>query len=364
MNSEQHGSSFAPSYAIPPGATLHEMLEHLGLSQAELAERTGRPKKTINEIVKGKAAITPDTALQFERVLGPPASFWNSLEQNYRSSKARIDERERLASHVSWIDKFPTKALMEQGWLSPSRDRIGLLQNLLQFFGVASPEAWTEVWRSPQQAVSFRQAASRQADIGAVVAWLRRGEVQGRAMACEPYDEIRFKAALKKIKALTAADPNKACAEAKVLCASAGVAFVLVPELPKLRICGATRWLSAERALVQLSLFYKRDDHFWFSFFHEAGHILLHGKKEIFVEQERGSKEREEQEANAFAANYLIPATEYDEFVSCSDFSTSAIKRFASAVAVSASIVVGRLQHDKCIGFHEHNELHTRLDWA
>src|SRR5258708_6279216 len=273
MNSEQHGSSFAPSYAIPPGATLHEMLEHLGLSQAELAERTGRPKKTINEIVKGKAAITPDTALQFERVLGPPASFWNSLEQNYRSSKARIDERARLASDVSWIDKFPTKEL-------------------------------------------------------------------------------------------TAADPNKACAEAKVLCASAGVAFVLVPELPKLRICGATRWLSAERALVQLSLFYKRDDHFWFSFFHEAGHILLHGKKEIFVEQERGSKEREEQEANAFAANYLIPATEYDEFVSCSDFSTSAIKRFASAVAVSASIVVGRLQHDKCIGFHEHNELHTRLDWA
>ena len=56
---------------------------HLG---AELAESTGRPRKTINEIIAGKAEITAETALQLERVLGIPASFWNNLERNYQES--------------------------------------------------------------------------------------------------------------------------------------------------------------------------------------------------------------------------------------------------------------------------------------
>lgn len=60
------------------------------MSQAVLAERTGRSKKTINEIIQGKAAITPDTALQLEKVLGVPASFWNNLERNYQKSVTAI----------------------------------------------------------------------------------------------------------------------------------------------------------------------------------------------------------------------------------------------------------------------------------
>ena len=76
--------SFQPDHAVPPGETLKETLETIGMSQAELAERTGRPKKTINEIIMGKSAITSETALQLERVLGVPASFWNNLERNYK----------------------------------------------------------------------------------------------------------------------------------------------------------------------------------------------------------------------------------------------------------------------------------------
>ena len=77
-------NQYTPDYVSPPGETLQEVLEERGMSQAELAERTGRPKKTINEIINGKAAITPETALQLERVLGIPASFWNNRERRYR----------------------------------------------------------------------------------------------------------------------------------------------------------------------------------------------------------------------------------------------------------------------------------------
>src|SRR5216117_4117994 len=101
--------AYSPDYAVPPGDTLLEVIESLGITQAELAERTGRPKKTINEIIQGKAAITPETALQLERVLGVHASFWNNLERGYREALARNNERPQLAQHLSWIDSFPLK---------------------------------------------------------------------------------------------------------------------------------------------------------------------------------------------------------------------------------------------------------------
>ena len=93
---------FRPDYAVPPGATLLETIETLGISQAELARRTGRPVKTINEIVKGKVSITPETALQFERVLGIPAMFWINREGNYREALTRKAEHMgRLESQCS-----------------------------------------------------------------------------------------------------------------------------------------------------------------------------------------------------------------------------------------------------------------------
>src|SRR3954470_11203917 len=104
-------NQYSPSEVSPPGETLLEVLEERGLTQADLAERTGRPKKTINEIAKGKAAITPETALQLERVLGVPASYWNSLEQNYRAALARKEERQRLSEHTGWLSNFPTSEL-------------------------------------------------------------------------------------------------------------------------------------------------------------------------------------------------------------------------------------------------------------
>src|SRR5258708_22036124 len=124
MNSEQHGSSFAPSYAIPPGATLHEMLEHLGLSQAELAERTGRPQKTINEIVKGKAAITPDTALQLERALGISAKTWNGLEANYQLQLAEQRDRARLEEYANWAERLPIAELRKRGQIPETDSKV------------------------------------------------------------------------------------------------------------------------------------------------------------------------------------------------------------------------------------------------
>ncbi len=341
-----------------------ELLDKIGLSQADLAERTGRPKKTINEIVKGKAAITPETALQFERVLGTPASYWVSLEQLYRSAVARQEETKRLGKHVSWLTNFPIAEMIKRGWLEDRTEKVELLQQLLTFFGVASPDAWEDIWSSGKEAAAFRRQESRATNRHLLAAWLRQGEVLGKSVKCDPFDVSRFKDALTEVRELTSHDDIRISSEAmKVICAKAGVAVVFVPEFPKLGVFGATRWLSQDKALIQLSLHYKRADQFWFSFFHEAGHILLHGKREIFVE-EKGLVNREEEEANKFAADFLIPPHTYNKFLEGDDFSKAAILAFARQLKIAPNIIVGRLQREKKVGFNERHDLIVWLQWA
>src|SRR5262245_16338701 len=123
-------NQYAPTSVSPPGETLLEILEARGMSQADLADRTGRPKKTINEIIQGKAAITPETALQFELVLGIPAAFWNARERNYREAIARSRESEALQNYVQWMEAFPYRAMVKSGWIqnaSTAAERVSIL---------------------------------------------------------------------------------------------------------------------------------------------------------------------------------------------------------------------------------------------
>src|SRR5437867_4321816 len=115
--SERKTNQFKPNYAVPPGETLLETIESLGMTQAELALRMGRPLKTINEIIKGKAAITADTALQLEKVLRIPASFWNNAERNYREALARLEEQQRLEDQSEWLKELPLERLIHYQWL-------------------------------------------------------------------------------------------------------------------------------------------------------------------------------------------------------------------------------------------------------
>jgi len=353
--------AYVPDYAVPPGETLSETIEAIGMTQADLAARTGRTLKTINEIIKGKAPIRPKTALQLERVLGVPASFWNNREHNYREALARIEEKGRLKSQVRWLKELPVSAMVRLGWIRGFQDKVRQLQELLNFFGVASPDQWEELWGGKE--VAFRKSPAFQSNPGAVAAWLRKGEVDATRLRCAPFDESKFRAALSRIRALTVEPPEIFQSELIRLCAEAGVAVVFTPELPGTRVSGATRWLSPERAMIQLSLRYKTNDHLWFTFFHEAGHILLHGKRDVFLESEK-SEDGKEKEADRFASNVLIPATEFQKLVERRGRGQRDICDFAEKLGIAPGIVVGRLQHDRIIPRSYFNDLKKRLTWA
>ena len=130
---------YQPNYATHPGEVLEAYLAAACMTKAELATRCGRPMKTISEIIHGKAAITPETALQFERVLGYPAALWQNLETNYRLHLAQRSEEAALYKIADWAHRFPVKSMQKLGWLELQRDDADLVKKLLRFFGVGSP---------------------------------------------------------------------------------------------------------------------------------------------------------------------------------------------------------------------------------
>lgn len=363
-------NQYTPDYVSPPGETLQEILKEKGMSQSELSERTGRPKKTINEIINGKTAITPETALQLELVLGTPASFWNNSERQYKEFLAYVEEQTRLESQTLWLKRFPVKDMVKQGWIKSDQDLIKQLKELLNFFAVASPEQWEELW-GRTLSVDFRKSQTLKSDGSAIAAWIRKGELDAGRISCAEYNPSKFKKTLKKIRKLTLETPCIFQDAMVSLCSESGVALVFVPQLPKARISGATYWLNSKKAVIQLSLRYKTNDHFWFAFFHEAGHILLHSKKSIVLEGQNckdiSTQDKEkEKEADCFAEDFLIPSTQFDRFIRSSEqFSKEVIKQFATDIGMAPGIVVGRLQHkEKLLPPSYHNDLKQRFEWT
>jgi HTH-type transcriptional regulator / antitoxin HigA len=355
-----------PDYASPPGETLQETIEAIGMSQVELALRMGRPLKTVNEIIQGKSAITSETALQLEFVLGIDAAFWSSLEANYRDCLERLEWSRELELRKEWAQQFPYNAMATYGWVGAAQDIPEHVESLLRFFGVASIEAWNKLWLAP--AAVFRKSSVFEASPATVAAWLRQGEIQAQEIRCQDFSASGFRHVLEDIKNLTKEPPAVFIPTLMAKCAACGVAVAFVRELPKCPISGATRWLSPTRALVQLSLRYKTDDQLWFSFFHEAGHILRHGKKKVFLERTESQIHQDladlEEEANDFAEDTLIPKGALKSFLRQGSFTEASIVKFADSLSIAPGIVVGRLQHDGVIPFNVMGGMKRRFVWA
>lgn len=347
---------FAPDWVLPPGESILDIAEERGWKQAELAQRLGYSEKHVSQLINGKVPLTVDAAQRLERVLGSTMDFWLSLEANYQRHKARLEAAERHAGWVPWLDELPLKELMACEAIPKqrldSRHKPGLVDACLRFFGVATPDEWRAHYGGMQMA--FRRSRAEQSDVGAISAWLRLGEQQAEKLDGSKYDRARFEAALHRIRDLTGEPPEVFEPQMRTLLHEAGVLLVLVPAIPRAHVSGVARWLSPTRPLIQLSLYGKTNDKFWFSFFHEAAHILLHAnskedKKSIFLDDPNAAhaEDPREHEANEWSGNWLIPSQYAQGLASLR--TKAAVADFARRIGVHPGIVVGRLQHDKLI---------------
>ncbi len=352
---------------IPPGEYLEEVLADLGMTKDELARRMDRPATKLSPIFRGRKAITPDTALQLEKVVGVPAHIWTGLEAEYRLALARQqddDEQKQLKEEVSLVKHFCFADLARLGVVPKLTRGVDKVLALQKFFGVTSLNNVKSVRR---YAAAFRCGNARQkCSPEAVAAWLRLGELKGREIDCAPFDKSLLESALRDIRGLTMQLPDIFLPRLSVLLARAGVALVLCPHLPKTYAHGATFPLGREKTVLMLSIRGKWADIFWFSLFHELGHILLHDRKAIFVDYDNGDAhlQKQEKEADEFAANTLILLLQWATFIGRGSFDSDAIRDFAHQMGVDAGIVVGRLQHENILQPSWRNNLRTRYEWA
>lgn len=351
---------YRPDYAVPPGAVLEEHLDARGMSQAELARRCGRSAKLVSEILAGKAPVEPKTALQFERVLGVDADIWLGIEADYRLHRAR----ESQAQETPWVRSFPLKELVKRGWMRKSLSESETLSELLAFFGVGSVEAWRMKYDA--MAVAYRHSPSFKSDTTALATWLRLGELEAERQECADYSAARFKRALTEIRPLTRTPVTEALEEARKLCNEAGVVLALIEPLPGTALSGAAWWLTPRKAVVALTARHKRDDHLWFSLFHEAAHVLLHSRKTVFVETEaKGEDSRIELEADRWTRDFLVPCAQWERFLATDIHNPDSVRRFAEEQGIAPGIIVGRLQYEGHLLWGTPlNRLKVRLEWT
>lgn len=338
-----------------PGDSIQEHIDHIGMSQAELAERLGRSVPKLNELIKGKAPITKETATKLEYVLGVPASFWLNLERTYQDELLEIEQMEHLEQCQEWVSSFPLAKMKSFGLLPHTRQKPELADSLLKFFRVASPTQWSDIYNG--SSLAFKIELRHTTEPQAISVWLRLGELQADKIKVAAFDKKALRNSLEQIQDLAYKHSDTWLEELQTLCSSCGVALVYTPCIAKAPIYGATRWIKNNSVpLIQITDRQKDYNAFWFTFFHELGHILYHGKKDIFIdgiESITPDKEKEE-EADAFAARMLLSEKERNELFQYPNFDRELILQLSQKFKKHPGIIVAQVQR-------KHNHLYKNV---
>lgn len=351
-------------FNIPPGKTLKEQIRYLGMSQKELSERMGITEKAVSHIITGKVAVSLDTALKLETILGIDADFWLNLEANYQINKAKntetiIDNTELELAKLYTCYKF----LVRRNLVQSSRNYVVRVRELRSFFGVSNLAYISKL----DYGAAFRKSDYKELDRNALSILLRIGEIEANEMLVGNYDAILLKQSLKEIKKLTRLDLSVALKELKNLFDRAGLKIVYTPFIPNTMVNGVVKWMGST-PVIQMTDFRKSADIFWFTLFHELGHVLLHANKKTRYVDSYDIKvdSQEEQEADNFAQNELIPKEQYALFLKEGNFFEAAINRFAKKIGISPDIVAGRLAYDRQVdsfGFEFAHKYRRALDF-
>ena len=349
---------YIPENVSHPGTTLDEKMKEMGMSVKEFAVRTSKPEKTVIAIIKGDSSITPEMAVAFESVTKIPANFWMNRQRIYDECVARSKRQAQIVSFADWAKKFPYADMANQGWVEKKTVQEEKTAVILNFFGVSSPTAWENYYMNQQLKVAFRISLATTKEPYAISAWLRKGELQASEIIVKTdYSDKLLRSKLFAMKELMRKKPSNFPKQLQSLCAECGIKLIYTPCLKKAPISGSTRWIN-NIPCIQLSGRSKRYDTFWFSFFHEIGHILLHGKKDIFLEDSEYNKEQleKEKQADECSSDVLLSEKETNIIIEGNDFGTTALRRYAALFNTHPAIIVGRLQHLKILPFAKHVE--------
>jgi len=317
----------------------------------------------VSKLIYGLEKLTPDWADSLSKALGSSPSFWLRREELYRQDLARLCSGSVEATS-DWLGDVSLRELVRLGWVEGGTNQEELAANVCAFFGVTSEETFRRRYSKVLAASAYRTSKTVESRPGAVAAWLRQGEILSAEVDCAPWSAELLRSSVDEIRRLTREqNPSTFLPKLEAILARCGVAMVVSRTTEGCRASGATRFLSPAKALMLLSFRYLADDQFWFTVFHEVGHLLLHTQDDIFLEGIESAKPEAETEADEFARNTLFARVGTDSLLSV-PLTKFAIARLARRADVSPGVVVGHLQEMGRVPYKHFNYMKTRYAWS
>lgn len=339
--------------ATPPGATIKEQLTDRGMSQKEFAVRMEMSEKHISRLINGEVHLTPDVAMRLELVLGLPAHFWNNLESIYREKLIKIEAEKEMDADIQLAKNLPYSEMAKNGWIPETKKAEEKVLNLRRFFEVVRLGILKN--NLIPGIACRRQAITEKADY-ALIAWAQKAKIEARSIQTKPIDIKSLINNIPRIRAMTKIAQEEFCPQLVSLLSECGIALVYLPHIGGSFLHGAT-FYDKNKIVIGLTIRGKDADKFWFSLFHELAHIILG-----HIAQTEGTSDEDENAADIFAKNTLIPPEEFDKFVSMNNYSKDSMIDFADRINIDIGIVVGRLQKEGYIQYDWHNSLKTRMN--
>lgn len=358
--------TFLPDWVSPPGATIQRLMVKAGYDYKELANEIDIPDNVLFKIISGDEVITQDIALQLSSFFGSTPNFWLNREKKYRDEVVRLKKTPRLIDELnfSWASTFPINEMKKLGWLPTTTNTKNVIEKMKSFFNIKSAKDWNNRYLKFNAVAAFRTSPTYISNPAAVTAWLRWAEIKAENVVCSDWDVDILKSNIQNMRKLTRRkDPALFIPDLKRICANCGIVLTIISAPKGCKASGATRFLSEKKAQIVLSMRYKSDDHFWFTFFHEIGHLILHRETPLFLEDNSDVSSNEEIEANLFSEQTLIPERFKDRLRTV-NVKTKDILRLASQIGISSGIVVGQLQHSGRIKANQLNHLKRRYKWS
>lgn len=345
-------------YVIAPGETISELLEVNSMTQLDLAMKLGINKKTINEIIKGKAPITTSTAMKLEYVFHIPANFWNNLEIQYRETLERQKDLNSIKEDETKLSAIPYLEMSKRGWnyIKKTNDKYERVINLRNFFSVGSLSFNTEL----KNRLLFRKKGNLNLSIESLYCYIRYGEIMSCSDVYPKFNNLLLKGKVNDIRKLCNSKFLSVIDDIKLILKECGISLVYEPALPHTYVNGLSYKVTSDKAIIMISDKGKRDDILWFTLFHEICHLIKHSKKELFIDEVDTNLNDIEIEADNYAKNILINKNNYNNFIK-NKINKNSIIKFCKENNINNGILVGRLQKDNIIKWNEYNDLVYRI---
>ena len=346
--------------AFHPGYYIEEIIDSMGISQAEFATRLGTTPKTLSQLLNGQANISNDLAKKLATMLGTSVDVWQNLQNTFDKKIIEIEQIKDLDEQEFITRLLDYSYFMKNAGLPKTNDVREKTKNLCSFLKIADLRILTK----PEYLVNYKTNSTTDNDTQQIInsrAWIQTAINMSDSVITKPYDSAKLRSFLPEFRKMASHSPVESAQKIKNLLAESGVAFVLLCPFKNPGVDGAVKWMNDSRAILAMNN--KGDDigKFWFSFFHEIRHILQKKLKTLFVDNSTSELSYTnvmlEKDADRFAQDFLISPAEYSKFSPSSMTTIDEILSFADSINVHPSIVVGRLQHDGIISKTKGNKL-------